>query len=44
MLSDTLEKVQYLFRSGFEKVYIVSFEDCPMIPKLEAISLLKCGK
>ena len=39
MLSDTLEKVQHLFRPGFEKVYIVSFEDCPMIPELEATSL-----
>jgi hypothetical protein len=31
LLSDTLEKVQHLFRPGFEKVYIVSFEDCSMI-------------
>ena len=30
MLSDTLEKVQHLFRPNFEKVYIVSFEDCPI--------------
>ena len=44
MLSDTLEKVQHLFRPGFEKVYIVSFEDCPMIPELESTPLLKCGK
>ncbi|MHC2010758.1 DUF3884 family protein, partial [Enterococcus faecalis] len=44
MLSDTLEKVQHLFRPNFEKVYIVSFEDCPMIPELEATPLLKCGK
>nr|SOE45378.1 Hypothetical small proteinin lactose PTS cluster, frameshift [Latilactobacillus sakei] len=36
MLSDTLEKVQHLFRPGFEKVYIVSFEDYPMISELEA--------
>ncbi|WP_347251208.1 DUF3884 family protein [Enterococcus faecalis] len=44
MLSDTLEKVQHLFRPNFEKVYIVSFEDCPMIPELEATPLLKFGK
>ncbi|MBS4822108.1 MAG: DUF3884 family protein [Streptococcus salivarius] len=32
-----------IFRSGFEKVYIINFEDCPIIPELEATSLLKCS-
>ncbi len=28
-----------IFRSGFEKVYIINFEDFPIIPELEATSL-----
>lgn len=44
MLEETKKRIQHLFKSVYEKVYIVNFENSPYVPVIEQEQLNELGK